>query len=64
MLNRTLNVLNLLTNDYDILQLLRSSGLSDLDDYPTYQRVIGLQSKMDNLISYILDNHAICGLWI
>ncbi|KRE36409.1 histidine kinase [Paenibacillus sp. Soil724D2] len=63
MLNRTLNVSNLLTNDYDVLQLLRSSGQSDLDDYPTYQRVIGLQSKMDNLISYILDNHAIVAVY-
>ncbi|NQX69926.1 histidine kinase [Paenibacillus alba] len=63
MLNRTLNVSNLLTNDYDVLQLLRSSGQSDLDDYPTYQRVIGLQNKMDNLISYILDNHAIVAVY-
>ncbi|UKS28487.1 histidine kinase [Paenibacillus sp. HWE-109] len=63
MLNRTLNVSNLLTNDYDVLQLLRSSGQSDLNDYPTYQRVIGLQSKMDNLISYILDNHAIVAVY-
>ncbi|RTE10846.1 sensor histidine kinase [Paenibacillus whitsoniae] len=63
MLNRTLNVSNLLTNDYDVLQLLRSTGQSNLDDYPTYQRVIGLQSKMDNLIAYILDNHAIVAVY-
>lgn len=63
MLNRTLNVSNLLINDYDVLQLLRSSGLSNLDDYPTYQRVIGLQSKMDNLIAYILDNHAVVAVY-
>ncbi|TXK77369.1 sensor histidine kinase [Paenibacillus sp. N3.4] len=63
MLNRTLNVSNLLTNDYDVLQLLRNSGQSDLDDYPTYQKVVGLQSKMDNLIAYILDNHAIVAVY-
>jgi len=63
MLNRTLNVSNLLTNDYDVLQLLRKTGQLDLDDYPTFQRVIGLQSKMDNLLAYILDNHAIVAVY-
>jgi sensor histidine kinase YesM len=63
MLNRTLNVSNLLINDYDVLQLLRSSGQTDLDDYSTFRRVVGLQNKMDNLIAYILDNHAIVAVY-
>jgi two-component system sensor histidine kinase YesM len=63
MLSRTLNVSSLLTNDFDVLQILRSPAQPDLDDYPTFQRVVGLESKMDNLISYILDNHAIVAVY-
>ncbi len=63
MLNRTLNVSNLLINDYDVLQLLRGSGQTDLDDFSTFRRVVGVQSKMDNLIAYILDNHAIVAVY-